>query len=31
MDVRHPKPEEDILTVSIKSVHRKGADNNPKP
>ncbi|KAK4172699.1 FluG domain-containing protein [Triangularia setosa] len=31
MVVRHPKTDEDALTMSIKFVHHKGADNKPKP
>lgn len=31
MVVRHPETSEDNLTMSIKFVHHKGADNKPKP
>ncbi|KAN0087177.1 hypothetical protein V8E54_000865 [Elaphomyces granulatus] len=31
MVVRHPETGEDVLAMSIKFIHHKGADNNPKP
>lgn len=31
MVVRHPNTSEDVLAMSIKFAHHKGADNNPKP
>ncbi|KAK3370839.1 hypothetical protein B0T24DRAFT_679988 [Lasiosphaeria ovina] len=31
MAVRHPETGEDVLVMSIKFIHRKGADNKPKP
>jgi hypothetical protein len=29
--VRHPETGEDVLAISIKLIHHKGADNKPKP
>jgi hypothetical protein len=31
MVVRHPETGEDVLAMSIKFIHHKGADNKPKP
>jgi hypothetical protein len=31
MVVRHPDTGEDVLAMSIKFIHHKGADNKPKP
>ena len=31
MVVRHPETGEDVLAMSIKLIHHKGADNKPKP
>jgi hypothetical protein len=31
MVVRHPQTGEDVLAMSIKFIHHKGADNKPKP
>ena len=31
MVVRHPDAGTDVLAMSIKFIHHKGADNNPKP
>ena len=30
MVVRHPETGEDVLAMSIKLIHHKGADNKPK-
>ena len=31
MVVRHPETSEDVLAMSVKLAHHKGADNKPKP
>jgi hypothetical protein len=31
MVMRHPETGEDVLAMSIKFMHHKGADNKPKP